>query len=77
MLVTRDLTANILAGVTRRACSPRWRSAGINAIEERAFTRRGSACGAREAFITSATGGVIPVVRIDGQHDRRRASPGR
>jgi D-alanine transaminase len=39
---------------------------GFNAIEERSFTVE-EAYAAREAFVTSASGGVIPVVSVDGQ----------
>jgi D-alanine transaminase len=39
---------------------------GFNAIEERAFTVA-EATAAREAFVTSASGGVLPVTSIDGQ----------
>ena len=66
VLVTRELTANILAGVTRKGVLAALSQHGINAIEERAFTLK-EATNASEAFITSASGGVIPVVRIDGQ----------
>jgi len=66
VLVTRELTANILAGVTRKGVLAALSRHGINAIEERAFTLK-EASEASEAFITSASGGVIPVVRIDGQ----------
>ena len=66
VLVTRELTANILAGVTRAGVMAAMSRAGINAVEERAFTLK-EAYAAREAFITSASGGVIPVVRIDGR----------
>jgi len=66
VLITRELTANILAGVTRAGVITALSRAGINAVEERAFTLN-EAYAAREAFITSASGGVIPVVRIDGR----------
>jgi D-alanine transaminase len=65
VLVTRDLKANILAGVTRKGVLAALSLHGINAIEERAFTLN-EAADAGEAFITSASGGVIPVVAIDG-----------
>ena len=65
VLVTRDLKANILAGVTRKGVLAALSRHGINAIEERAFTLT-EANAASEAFITSASGGVIPVVTIDG-----------
>ena len=66
VLVTRELTANILAGVTRKGVLAALSRHGINAVEERAFTLK-EASEASEAFITSASGGVIPVVRIDGR----------
>ena len=66
VLVTRDLKANILAGVTRKGVLAALLHHGINAIEERAFTLK-EANAASEAFITSASGGVIPVVTIDGR----------
>ena len=66
VLVTRDLKANILAGVTRKGVLAALSHHGINAIEERAFTLK-EANEASEAFITSASGGVIPVVKIDGR----------
>ena len=66
VLVTRELTANILAGVTRKGVLAALARHGINAVEERPFTLK-EALGASEAFITSASGGVIPVVKIDGQ----------
>jgi D-alanine transaminase len=66
VLVTRDLAANILAGVTRKGVLAALARHGINAVEERAFTPK-EAGEASEAFITSASGGVIPVVRIDGR----------
>jgi len=66
VLVTRELTANILGGVTRAGVMAALSRAGINAVEERAFTLA-EAYAAREAFITSASGGVIPVVRIDSR----------
>jgi D-alanine transaminase len=66
VLVTRNLSQNILAGVTRLGVMNALSRAGLNAIEERAFTVK-EALGAREAFVTSASGGVLPVVSIDGQ----------
>jgi D-alanine transaminase len=74
VLVTRELTANILAGVTRKGVLAALSRHGINAIEERAFTLK-EAREANEAFITSASGGVIPVVRIDG-HSIGTGKPG-
>jgi D-alanine transaminase len=66
VVVTRELTANILAGVTRKGVLAAMAHHGINAVEERAFTLK-EALDANEAFITSASGGVIPVVKIDGK----------
>jgi len=63
-LRTRALSHDILPGCTRGALIAELREAGI-ALEERAFTldelRR-----AREAFITSATSFVKPILKIDG-----------
>jgi len=66
VLVTRKLSHNILAGVTRLGVLAALAREGFNAIEERVFTVE-EAYGAREAFVTSASGGVIPVVSIDGR----------
>ncbi|PIL22054.1 D-amino acid aminotransferase [Puniceibacterium antarcticum] len=62
-LVTRDLSHALLAGVTRASVLELAQSHGIE-IEERAFTPD-EARAAREAFITSATNFVVPVVRVD------------
>jgi len=64
-LVTRPLSNAILHGITRASIIDLARNAGI-AVEERAFTVD-EARAAAEAFITSATNFVLPVVRIDGQ----------
>jgi D-alanine transaminase len=66
VLVTRNLSSQILAGVTRLGALNALAREGFNAIEERAFTLK-EALGAREAFVTSASGGVLPVVSIDGK----------
>ena len=63
--VTRSLHDNILAGVTRGVLLQAMSVSGIVA-QERAFSLA-EAYGAHEAFISSATGGVIPVVQIDGK----------
>jgi D-alanine transaminase len=63
--ITRSISDNILPGVTRRVALDAATAAGVK-IEERAFSRD-EAYGAREAFLTSATGGVMPVIRIDGK----------
>jgi D-alanine transaminase len=66
VLVTRNLSQNILAGVTRLGVLNALAREGFNAIEERSFTVE-EARAAREAFVTSASGGVLPVVSIDGR----------
>ncbi len=63
-LVTRSVSPDILAGVTRAGVAALAAEAGI-AVEERAFAI-GQAQGAAEAFATSATLFVTPVVAIDG-----------
>jgi D-alanine transaminase len=64
-LITRHLSNDILHGITRRAVL---RLAADDEIgfEERAFSVP-EAIGADEAFITSASSFVMPVVRIDAQ----------
>lgn len=66
VLVTRNLSPNILTGVTRLGVLNALAAEGFNAIEERAFTVA-EALAAREAFVTSASGGVLPVISVDGQ----------
>ncbi len=66
VLVTRNLSQNILAGVTRAGVLTALKSATGIPFEERAFSVD-EALAAKEAFITSASGGVIPVVSIDGK----------
>ncbi len=61
---TRDLSNAILPGVTRRVILEAAALAQLP-VTEQSFTVA-EALGAREAFISSATG-VMPVVRIDGQ----------
>ncbi|MEQ1718738.1 MAG: D-amino-acid transaminase [Hyphomicrobium sp.] len=63
-LVTHGLDRSILPGVTRATAIDAAQREGLN-FEERAFSLK-EALGAREAFITSATNTVMPVVRIDG-----------
>jgi D-alanine transaminase len=66
ILVTRHLSPNILAGVTRAGVLAALKvETGIK-LEERPFSVE-EALNAREAFITSASGGVIPVVSIEGR----------
>ena len=64
-LITRDLSHVILPGITRASTLDLAREAGIK-VEERPFTLE-EAKDAAEAFNTSATNFVLPVVRIDGQ----------
>jgi D-alanine transaminase len=64
-LVTRPADVAILNGVTRRSVLRLAEREGL-AIEERKFTLK-EALAAREAFITSTTNYVMPVVRIDGK----------
>lgn len=64
VLVTRDLSEALLAGVTRSSVLALAQKHCVQ-IEERAFTPD-EAKAAREAFITSATNFVVPVVEIDG-----------
>ena len=64
-VVTRHLGTEILAGITRKATLRLANEEGIQ-IEERSFTVA-EALDAAEAFITSATTFVTPVISIDGQ----------
>lgn len=65
VLRTRRLSREILAGITRKAVLGCIGRAGL-AFEERPFSIA-EACAAREAFITSATAFVTPVIAVDGQ----------
>ena len=64
-LITRPLGTGILSGITRSVVLDLIAREGLQ-FEERAFTVE-EAYGAREAFITSATQVVMPVVAIDGR----------
>ncbi|WP_040610915.1 D-amino-acid transaminase [Oceaniovalibus guishaninsula] len=64
-IITRQLGHKILHGITRKAVLRLAREAQMK-VEERAFTVD-EARGADEAFVTSASSFVMPVVRIDGQ----------
>lgn len=64
-VITRALSNAILAGCTRRALI-RLAAQDHVALEERSFTPE-EAYGADEAFITSASQFVMPVVEIDGK----------
>jgi D-alanine transaminase len=63
-IVTRDLSHAILAGITRAAVLAMAREAQMR-VEERPFTIA-EAKAAAEAFYTSASAFVTPVVEIDG-----------
>jgi len=63
VLRTRDTTANILRGVTRKQLLPVAEAAGTP-VSEQPFTVA-EAKAAREAFITAASTFVMPVVSID------------
>jgi D-alanine transaminase len=62
-LVTHPATNAILGGITRDRVICLARATGIT-VEERPFTLT-EAKAAREAFMTSTTTGVLPIVRID------------
>ena len=64
-VITRELSNNILAGCTRRALFRLAKEKGIT-IEERLFTPE-EAYGADEAFLTSASNFVMPIVEIDNK----------
>jgi D-alanine transaminase len=65
VLVTRPLGNGILPGVTRSVVVDALASKKLT-LEERAFTVE-EAYAAQEAFVTSASQIVMPVVRIDGR----------
>jgi D-alanine transaminase len=62
-LITRKATHDILNGITRQAVI-RLTNAGGVGFEERAFSLA-EAKAAREAFLTSSSGHVLPITRID------------
>jgi D-alanine transaminase len=64
-VVTRQADHAILKGITRAVVLDVLKQQGLK-LEERAFTIE-EAYAAREAFITSASQTVMPVVRIDGR----------
>ena len=64
-VITRGLSNAILAGCTRRALFRLAKEQGV-VIEERPFTPE-EAYAADEAFLTSASQFVMPIVDIDGQ----------
>jgi D-alanine transaminase len=65
VIITRPLGRDILPGITRSVVLDVIKAQGLK-FEERAFTRE-EAYGAREAFVTSASQIVQPVVSIDGR----------
>ncbi len=64
-IVTRPLSTALLPGITRRAVMRLAEENGLT-VEERAFSIE-EALQASEAFFTSASAFVMPVVEIDGQ----------
>lgn len=64
-IVTRQADQAILKGITRSVVLEQMRAQGLE-LEERPFSVA-EACEAREAFLTSASQLVMPVVRIDGK----------
>jgi len=64
-LITHPLGRDILAGITRSVVTEVLKAQGL-ALEERAFSVE-EAYAAREAFVTSASQTVLPVVSIDGR----------
>jgi D-alanine transaminase len=64
-VVTRPADHSVLRGVTRTVLLEVVRAQGLE-LDERSFTVE-EAYAAREAFVTSSTQTVMPVVRIDGR----------
>jgi D-alanine transaminase len=64
-LITREVDCAILRGITRATLIDLLKGENIELIERRFSVAEAKA--AREAFLTSATNSVMPVVRIDGQ----------
>ncbi|MDP1932079.1 MAG: D-amino-acid transaminase [Gammaproteobacteria bacterium] len=64
-LITRALSNSILPGIRRKVIVQMAHDHGI-ALEERTFTLE-EACAADEAFMSSATTLVLPIVSIDGK----------
>jgi D-alanine transaminase len=65
VIVTRTADHDILNGITRQAVLRLTNAAGVS-FEERSFTLD-EAKAAREAFLTSSSGHVLPITRIDDQ----------
>lgn len=72
-IVTRDLSNSILHGITRASVLAYAREAQIG-VDERAFTLD-EVKGAAEAFFTSASSFVTPVIEVDG-HPIGTGKPG-
>src|SRR5215470_3010915 len=64
-IVTRPLGSEILAGIVRRSLLGMLRDSSTR-IEERSFTVE-ELRSAREAFLTSSSGFLLPVTRLDGE----------
>jgi D-alanine transaminase len=64
-LRTRDTNANILRGITRASLIELTREAGVELFEQPFSVTEAKA--AREAFLTSASAFVTPIVKIDGE----------
>lgn len=64
-IVTRQLSHSILSGITRAAILDVARETGMR-LDERPFSIQ-EALAASEAFVTSASAFVLPVVQIDGR----------
>jgi D-alanine transaminase len=64
-LITRPLSNSILAGITRRSIM-KLAETGAITVEERLFTVD-EAKSASEAFLTSASTFVMPIIEIDGE----------
>ena len=65
VIITRELSNSILAGITRKVLFQLCAEHGVR-VEERAFTAE-EAYAADEAFLTSASNFVLPIVEIDGK----------
>ena len=63
VIVTRKANHDILNGITRQAVLRLTNTAGVT-FEERGFTLD-EAKAANEAFLTSSSGHVLPITRID------------
>jgi D-alanine transaminase len=64
-VITRPLSNRILAGITRQSLFRLANDSNVR-IEERVFTAM-EAYEADEAFLTSASNFVLPIVEIDGK----------